>query len=166
MSQREIRAFDYVNQAYEPVRERLKKEAQNIFQRATKLAEDRSGDLVAALSVDLAGVRVSRDIKIVVGESREEKLGGTDLSRITRVPLEWQAAASPGLFPAMKAELSVFPLSFSETQVELRGHYGPPLGILGGALDAVVGHRIAEASVHRFLHSVVERLRQELAASR
>jgi hypothetical protein len=166
MSQREIRAFDYVNQPYEPVRDMLKREAQNIFQRATKLAEDRSGDLLAALSVDLAGIRVTRDIKIVVGQIREEKLGRTDLSRITHVPLEWQAAASPGLFPALTAELSVFPLSFGETQVELRGHYDPPMGILGSALDAVVGHRLAEASVHRFIHSVVERLRRELASGK
>ncbi len=163
MSQREIRAFDYVNQPYEPVRDALKKEAQNIFQRATKLAEDRSGDLVAGLSVELAGLQVSRDVKIAVGEAREEKLGSTDLSRITRMPLEWHAAASAGLFPALKAELSVYPLSATETQIELRGHYDPPMGVLGGALDAVVGHRIAEASVHRFVHSVVERLRSELA---
>ncbi len=163
MSQREIRVFDYVNQPYEPVRDTLKKEAPNIFQRATKLAEDRSGDLVAALSVDLAGLQVSRDVKIAVGEACEEKLGSTDLSRITRMPLEWHAAASTGVFPALKAELSVYPLSATETQVELRGHYDPPMGVLGAALDAVVGHRIAEASVHRFVHSVVERLRSELA---
>jgi hypothetical protein len=165
MSRREIRAFDYVNQPYERVRDALNEEAQHIFQRATKLAEERSGDLVAALSVDLAGIRVSKDIKIVVGEGLEEKRGGTDLSRITRIPLEWQAAESPGLFPAMKGELSVFPLSFSETQVELKGHYDPPMGVLGSLLDAAVGHRIAEASVHRFIHSVVERLRQELATA-
>lgn len=166
MTQREIRAFDYVNQPYERVRDALNQDAQNIFQRATKLAEERSGELVAALSVELAGIRLSKDIKIVVSPSREEKRGGTDFSRITHVPLEWQAAESPGLFPAMKGELSVFPLSFSETQVELRGQYEPPMGILGSALDAVVGHRIAEASVHRFIHSVVERLRQELASAR
>jgi hypothetical protein len=37
------------------------------------------------------------------------------------------------------------------------------MGVLGTAIDAVVGHRIAEASVHRFVRAVVERLRQDLA---
>ncbi len=43
------------------------------------------------------------------------------------------------MFPALKAELSVYSLSATETQVELRGHYDPPMGVLGGALDAVGG---------------------------
>ena len=36
------------------------------------------------------------------------------------------------------------------------------MGVLGGAIDAVVGHRIAEATVHRFVGAVVDRLRQEV----
>ena len=64
----------------------------------------------------------------------------------------------------MSAELRVYPLSFTETQVELVGNYDPPMGALGTALDAVLGHRIAEASVHRFVRAIVERLRQDLAS--
>ena len=164
MSRREIRAFDYVNQPYEPVRDTLTKDALTIFQRATKLAEDRSGDLVAALSIDLAGVQLSKDIAIEVGEIREETHESSELSRRTCIFLHWQAAESPGLFPAMSAELRVYPLSFTETQVELIGSYEPPMGVLGTALDAVVGYRIAEASVHRFVRAIVERLRQDLAS--
>ena len=164
MSRREIRAFDYVNQPYESVRNIITEQGLAIFQRATKLAEDRSGDLVAALSVNLAGVEVSKDISIQVGEVREETHGNSELSRVTSINLSWQATESPGLFPAMDAELKVYPLSFSETQVELWGSYDPPMGVLGSALDAVVGHRIAEASVHRFVRAIVERLRQELAS--
>jgi hypothetical protein len=51
----------------------------------------------------------------------------------------------------MEAELVVYPLSKSETQLELQGRCSPPLGALGGALDSLVGHRIADASVHRFV---------------
>ena len=82
---------------------------------------------------------------------------------MTRVPLRWQARDTPGLFPAMQAELKIYPLSFTETQVELSGHYDPPMGVLGSAVDAMVGHRLAEASVHRFVRAIVERLRQDLA---
>ena len=156
MSRREIRAFDYVNQPYEPVRDMLTQHALTIFQRATKLAEDRSGDLVAALSIDLAGVQLSKDIAIEVGEISEETHESSELSRRTRIVLYWQATESPGLFPAMSAELRVYPLSFTETQVELVGSYDPPMGVLGTALDAVVGHR--------FVRAIVERLRQDLAS--
>ena len=62
----------------------------------------------------------------------------------------------------MKAELSFWPLTATETQLELTGAYEPPLGALGKAVDAAIGHRIAEATVHRFLDDLVEQLRREL----
>jgi hypothetical protein len=161
MSQRELRAFDYVNQPYDPVRDLLKQDAKGIFHRATTVASDRTRDLVASLSVDVAGVHLTKDVVIEVGEPTEAS-GDTELSKTTRIPVEWRAAGQPGLFPAMKATLSIYPLSFTETQLELKGHYEPPLGLLGGAIDALLGQRIAEASVHRFTRAVVETVRREL----
>jgi ribosome-associated toxin RatA of RatAB toxin-antitoxin module len=160
---RAIRAFDYVNQPYEQVRDAVKRDALAIFQRATKIAEERSEDVVASLSVNLAGLEIHKDITIRVGQIEETESGHSKLSRVTHVELEWQAADTPGLFPAMKGELAIYPLSFTETQVELKGHYEPPMGVLGSAVDALVGHRLAEASVHRFVRAVVDRLRTETA---
>ena len=159
---RTIRAYDYVNQPYEPVRDAIREGALSIFQRATKVAEERSEGLVSSLSVNLAGVEVSKDIEITIRGVNEEKTSGGELSRVTHVDLEWHAAENPGLFPAMEADLKIYPLSHTETQIELVGTYDPPMGVLGSALDAMVGHRIAEASVHRFVRAVVERLRTDL----
>ena len=39
------------------------------------------------------------------------------------------------------------------------------LGVVGDAMDALVGRRIAEASVHRFINDVARYLREELARS-
>ena len=72
------------------------------------------------------------------------------------------AKDSPGFFPVMKADLALYPLSSTETQIDLSGQYEPPMGPLGKALDAMVGHRIAEASVHRFVGAVADRLRQQM----
>ena len=69
---------------------------------------------------------------------------------------------SPHLFPFMKAELSIYPLTATETQLDLSGHYEPPLGALGTAVDALIGHRLAEASVHRFVTDVAEYLKTTL----
>ena len=62
----------------------------------------------------------------------------------------------------MNAELSVYPLTPTETQLDFLGRYEPPLGILGGALDAMVGHHIAQASVHRFVTDVAKYLREHV----
>jgi hypothetical protein len=59
-------------------------------------------------------------------------------------------------------ELSAWPLSSTETQLEIVGEYRPPMGVVGKAMDAAVGHRIAEASVHSFLEDVVEQMKHDL----
>jgi hypothetical protein len=69
----------------------------------------------------------------------------------------------PRLFPFMRAELSIYPLTATETQLDLWGLYEPAFGAVGKAMDAVVGHRIAEVSVHRFITEVAAYLRQALA---
>src|SRR5688572_27787934 len=159
MATTRIRAYDYVNHPYELVRDAMRADTAGILQRATRVAEERGDEIVAALEVSVAGLRVSKDVTIRVGAIREE---GSVHARVTHVELEWQAREQPGLFPIMKADLRLYSLSPTETQVELSGDYEPPLGLLGGALDAVVGHRLAEASVHRFVRAVVERLRQDV----
>jgi hypothetical protein len=62
----------------------------------------------------------------------------------------------------MNGELSIYPLTATETQLDFVGLYEPPLGALGKAVNAIVGHRIAEVSVHRFVNDVAEHLRQVL----
>ncbi len=82
---------------------------------------------------------------------------------VTRLQLEWQAAKMPSLFPLMKAELSIYPLTATETQLDFFGVYEASLGTVGKAVNAIVGHRIAEVSVHRFVSDVAGYLRQTLA---
>jgi hypothetical protein len=156
MTKRAVRAYDYVNHRYEHVRDALKADALGIFQQATHAAEARGGEVAASLSVDVSGLQVSKDIDITVGAIHED----TSPSAVTHVELEWRASESPRLFPVMKGDLKVYPLTATETLVDFNGEYEPPMGLIGGAIDAVVGHRLAEASVHRFVVAVVERLRQ------
>jgi hypothetical protein len=158
MAGREIRAFDYVNQPYAAVRDLLTQDASTIFRTATKVAEARTDEIVASLSVDLQGIEVSKDVTIRINKIHEDP--GARATKVTHVELEWQAKDAPGLFPVMKADLKVYPLSSTETQIDLTGPYEPPMGALGKVLDAAVGHRIAEASVHRFVSAVAERLRR------
>jgi hypothetical protein len=65
----------------------------------------------------------------------------------------------------MHAELSIYPLTATETQLEFSGDYEPPLKLFGTMVDALVGHRVAEASVHRFVSEVNSYLKTTLAVS-
>jgi hypothetical protein len=157
----EIRCYDYVNRPYEQVRKALIKDALAVFQSATKAAASRARSVASELRVEVAGIGVEADIIISVTQIEEKEAGGVD-GPVTRLQLEWQAAKMPSLFPLMKAELSIYPLTATETQIDFSGLYEPPLGALGRAANAIAGHRIAEVSVHRFVSDVAEYLRQTL----
>lgn len=161
----EIRCYDYVNHPYEKVRDALRQDAINVFQAATKAAASRAQSVAAELRVDLGGIGVKADINISV-KRIEEKVGDATSGPAMRLQLEWEAATAPGFFPFMKADLSLYPLTSTETQLDFCGLYEPPFGGLGRAMNAVAGHRIAEASVHRFINEVAEYLRKTLVTTR
>jgi hypothetical protein len=161
-TRREIRSYDYVNHPYERVRDALKQNALTIFQSATKEAASRAQSVAAELHVDFGGIGVTTDIHISVKEVHEE-LGDAGTTRSLRLELEWEAATMPRLFPLMNGTLSVYPLTSTETQLDFFGIYEPPFGPAGKAMNALVGHRIAEASVHRFVGDIAGYLRQKLA---
>jgi hypothetical protein len=157
---RKLRVYAYVNKPYAAVRQLLQSRASEVFPRATTSAVTRAGEVDAQLRVSAGGVDVGVDVRIHLGSLREEE-GPKGMSPITRVPITWEAVRAAALFPSMTAELSAWPLTATETQIELEGAYRPPLGAVGNALDAAVGHRVAEAAVHRFLDDVVEQMRRD-----
>lgn len=156
-----VRSYDYVNHRYEAVRDAITKDPVALFRAATKSASTRAEAVAVALRVDVAGVEVSKDVVVAVKRVAEEP-GKSKQPQRTVLELQWEAAKSPRLFPFMTAELAVYPLTATETQLDLLGEYEPPLGALGKALDSLVGHRIAEACVHRFLGDVADHLRRTL----
>ncbi len=161
-----IRCYEYVTHPYEEVRGVLCRDPLGFFQRATTEAATRAKGLVTSLRVRVGSVDLGTDAVVVVRSVVEEpNAPGIHVPR-TRLAIEWRAAQASAFFPTMEAELSVYPLSKDETQIDFHGRYEPPGGLLGDAVDALVGHRIAEASVHRFVEDVAARLRQELLLPR
>ena len=158
---REIRCYDYVNHPYASVRDALKQNALTVFQSATRTAASRGQTVAAELHVDFGGVGVKSDIKIAV-KSVEERVPDASSIPTTRLLFEWESATMPRFFPLMKGGLSVYPLTSTETQLDFSGLYKPPFGTVGKTMNAIVGHRIAEASVHRFVSDVAGYLRQTL----
>ena len=161
-SAHEVRAYAYVNRPYSRVSAALKVDAQGVFQRATSTAATRARSLVSTLRTSLGPVELGADVVVRIASADEE--GDGPLGPRTRLLLSWQASQHPELFPTMDATLDVYSLGPEETQVDFHGTYRPPLGIVGAAIDAVIGHRVAEAAVHRFVEETAERLRVDVPA--
>lgn len=158
-----LRCYDYVNHPYAVVRDALRDHLGAIFERATKGATGRAEALAASLKVDVGPLEIGTDVAIELIGMEEREEGPIGRTPTTFIRLRWKAARAAALFPSMDAELIVYALSRTETQLELHGRYSPPLGAVGSALDSLVGYRIADASVHRFMTDVASLLRSELA---
>jgi hypothetical protein len=160
---KELHCYEYVNRPFEQVRKTLTSDAVALFERATQTAAGRARTLVSNLKVSIAGLEIGKNVVIRVASVAQDATSPAELaSGAIRLDLEWQAETTSALFPSMRASLLAYPLSATETQLDLRGTYEAPGGLLGSAADSLVGHRIAEASVHRFLDEVASRLSQEL----
>jgi hypothetical protein len=137
MSDRTVRCYAYVNRPYESVRTALSEQPVDLLRKATVSANGRAHEIAANLKVTAAGVEIGVDVRVHVTSVREDE-GIAGFSPVTRVSLTWEAARHTSLFPLMAAEIAAWPLSATETQLEIEGAYQPPLGVLGSAIEDVV----------------------------
>jgi hypothetical protein len=155
-----VQVYDYVNQPYETVAAALRADPNAVFERATKTAAAQADTHRVELRAKLGMIDVAADVVVEIEELAVPQTK-FDLP-CTKLAIRWRAAHRSELFPAFAATLSIFPLTPTETQLELTGYYVPPLGVLGDVLDAVAMHRIAEVSVQNFVHDVRTLLCTEL----
>lgn len=153
----ELHCYDYVNQPYATVRREVLADPQALFRLAT------SGGKNSQLHVRIGALELGADIAIEV-RSIEEKCAPLERPS-TRLVLEWRSLRSAALFPLMKATLTIYPLTPTETQLELAGTYDPPFGALGDAIDAVALHRFAQSSVTSFVREISTHLRRALTTN-
>jgi hypothetical protein len=147
---KELHCYQYVNRPFEAVRRAL--------------LVDGVALLEGHLRVSIAGLDIGKDVVVKVTRvDLHIEAPGRVAEDAIRFDLEWKAASSPAMFPSMKAKLAAYALGPNETQLDLTGEYEPPGGVVGNAADWLVGHRIAESSVKRFLDDVAGRLRETVA---
>lgn len=153
--ERPLYLYEYLEAAFDDVAQALAEQGPELFRDATAAAVERADRVRAHLVVDVGPFEIGRDVAIEVGP-----FDPVEVLRV-RVPLQWHAAEARGLFPSLTAHLEVAALALHPplTQITIVGHYDPPLGLIGAAGDALFGHRIAEAALHRFLQTMVQRLR-------
>ncbi len=72
--------------------------------------------------------------------------------------IRWQARTAERLFPVLEADVDLRRLDGSGCHLSLTGTYRPPLSVVGGMGDLLLGHRVAEACVRRFVLDIASRL--------
>lgn len=77
-----------------------------------------------------------------------------------QIPLTWEATGPSGLFPRLVGALRLVEIDPDRCEVTLTGHYRPPLGRTGLALDEVVLARVARSTVRSFLRRLAKSLEE------
>lgn len=94
---------------------------------------------------------ISREVRVRIGRS-------TVTSLAVRVPLRWEDARRPGLFPVLDGNLEVVSLGPDRSRLVLYASYRPPFESVGHVLDHALLHRVAESTVRSFLTHVATAL--------
>jgi hypothetical protein len=112
-------------------------------------AQQRGDGLLAEVGVGPLGDRLGRRVAVQLGEP-------VRFPSMTSLPLTWEPLGLEGLLPRLEADIEIGPLGQDRTQLAISARYRPPLGAAGRAVDRVLLHRVAEATVKDFLDRVGE----------
>jgi hypothetical protein len=151
-----------VDHPYERVASRLREAPGDLLQRATATASGRAASVAASLRVSIIAFDVAVNVRLLACAVREISSSSSGAPEL-KLELAWTSCHTPELFPPMLAELSTSRLDSGFTRLEFRGSYWPPLGPVGAALDAAVGHRVAAASIEHLLDDLVAQLHRDLS---
>lgn len=73
--------------------------------------------------------------------------------------IRWEATGPGGaLFPVLDADIKLAPAGEQVTLLTMAGSYRPPLGAFGQAIDRVILHRVATATIRSFVARVAAQI--------
>ncbi len=129
---RNLRCYEYVNAPYDAVRNLFRDHPRDILVRATASAATRSNAVRARPSRTRVRRRRRRGGHSPPGArntGRGRRRGDVPGDEV--IAVAWEAEHGKPFFPIMNATVSFWPLSSTETQLEIEGAYRPPLGFVG-----------------------------------
>jgi hypothetical protein len=115
-------------------------------------AGDGGERLLAEVGFDAGHGRIGREVEISIGAP-------VRFPSQTVLPITWRPASEARLLPVLETDLEVAPLGPARTHLSISARYKPPLGKLGRALDRMLLHRVAEATIKDFMDRAAEKLR-------
>jgi hypothetical protein len=109
-------------------------------------AQQRGDDLLTEVGIGVGplGTRLARRVAIQLGEP-------VRFPSMTSLALTWEPIGLEGLLPRLDAAIELGSLGEDRTQLAISARYRPPLGVVGRAVDRVLLHRVAEATLKDFL---------------
>jgi hypothetical protein len=110
-------------------------------------AQERGDGLLVEVGVGPLEAGFQRRVSLRLGEP-------VRFPSMTSVPLTWEPVGLEGLLPRLDANIELGPLGEDRTQLAISARYQPPLGVVGHAIDRVLLHRVAEATLKDFLDRV------------
>jgi hypothetical protein len=128
------------------VSERLS-DGQGWLARLASAAGDDTESQLVRLGPPSFGHLVARDIRVRLGRAKCGEAGVV-------VPLRWEDARWPGLFPLLDGNLEVAQLGPDRSRIVLYASYRPPFDAMGRVLDQTLFHRVAESTIRSFLQKV------------
>ena len=152
---RDLHAYAYVDVPFDLASRLFAENADAVLKHATDDVAEEAGKLSRTLKVNVGGFDVAKDVEVLIGDFEPAQLTRSS------VPIEWHAENGRLLFPTLKARLDIVAISLDPplTQIELTGTYDPPGGAIGAGADRLLLHRLAEATVYRFVHDIAMELR-------
>ena len=108
------------------------------------VAQERGDGLLTEVGVGPLATRFRRRVTILLGAP-------VRFPSMTSVPLTWEPVGLEGVLPRLDGNLELGALGEDRTQLAISARYRPPLGVVGRAVDRVLLHRVAEATVKDFL---------------
>jgi hypothetical protein len=117
-------------------------------------AQARGDGLLGDVGVGPLGTPLRRQVRIQLG-------GPVRFPSMTSLPLTWEPLGLEGLLPRLDANLELGALGGDRTQLAISARYRPPLGVVGRAVDQVLLHRVAEATLKDFLDRLGQAITQQ-----
>jgi hypothetical protein len=121
-----------------------------------RLANLIRGGLLLSASEDAYGQGITGLVRVgPAGLSRLVQVQARELAErdgCAGLAIRWEVTGvGGGLFPVLDADIMLAPAGPRSTLLTLAGAYRPPLGSVGEALDRMVLHRVAAATIRNFI---------------
>lgn len=121
-----------------------------------RLANLIRGGLLLSASEDAYGQRITGLVRVgPAGLSRLVQVQTRELAErdgCAGLAIRWEVTGlGGGLFPVLDADIMLAPAGPRSTLLTLAGAYRPPVGSVGEALDRMVLHRVAAATIRNFI---------------
>lgn len=102
---------------------------------------------ITQLEADTAFGRLARYAWVKVANAQVEK-------EEVVVPITWHSLEGDALFPTFEGRLRLYRVPGGTNRLELDGHYAPPGGALGRAVDVAAMYAVAQATVEDFVERI------------